>query len=186
MVLLKVVWKHHQFSSLRSLALVEILIVVTIVGTPPQTLPVSDSCLKDICNYRRIEEAMCIQTVFDTGSVTLEVTSTLCNSTCFNQIQFNATASSTFVDGGVEGSITFATGGGVNPAIGDEYTLTLRNATDVVGIGNASVPNVEFFQVVEQTEAFDLDPYSGIQGEQELVWVGRQGYIDAHVTCVVG
>ncbi|EIM82278.1 acid protease [Stereum hirsutum FP-91666 SS1] len=112
------------------------------IGTPPQTLP----------------------TVFDTGSVTLEVTSTLCASTCPNQTQFNASASSTFVDGGSESTIVFATGGGVNPAIGDEYTLTLRSATDTVGIGGVFVSDVEFFQVTEQTAAFGPDPYSGIQG----------------------
>ncbi|XP_006460834.1 hypothetical protein AGABI2DRAFT_192428 [Agaricus bisporus var. bisporus H97] len=111
------------------------------VGTPPQTLPM----------------------VFDTGSSTLEFASTLCEA-CSHQVQFDPTKSSTFVDGGAIRTITFATGGGVDPVIGDNYQLTLRNGTDTVSIGGLSAPDVSLFLVIDQTPKFDPNPYSGIQG----------------------
>ncbi|KAF9454017.1 acid protease [Macrolepiota fuliginosa MF-IS2] len=111
------------------------------VGTPPQTIPV----------------------VFDTGSDTLEFASTLCPE-CVNQVQFDPTKSSTFQDGGTTSTITFATGGGVDPVVGDNYQLTLRSAIDTVSVGGLTAPGVSLFLVTNQTSPFDIDPYSGIQG----------------------
>ncbi|KAK0225889.1 acid protease [Armillaria fumosa] len=110
------------------------------VGTPPQEITV----------------------VFDTGSRTLEFASTLCGS-C-NQAKFDPTHSSTFVDGRSTSSITFSTGVGVDPVVGANYRLTLRSATDTVSIGGFEVPNVSLFLITDQTPAFAIDPFSGIQG----------------------
>ncbi|EKM53998.1 uncharacterized protein PHACADRAFT_257547 [Phanerochaete carnosa HHB-10118-sp] len=112
------------------------------VGTPPQTISV----------------------VFDTGSQTLEFASTLCGSACANQVQFDPSESSTFVDGGSTGTITFATGVGVDPVVGNNWQLTLRNATDTVTVGGISVPDVSLFLITDQTPTFAPDPFSGIQG----------------------
>ncbi|KAI0692888.1 acid protease [Cytidiella melzeri] len=112
------------------------------VGTPPQNISV----------------------VFDTGSSTLEFASTLCGAPCSNQVQFDATKSSTFVDGKRETTITFGTGVGVDPVIGNNWQLTLRQATDTVTVGGISAPKVELFLITDQTPTFGPDPFSGIQG----------------------
>jgi hypothetical protein len=104
-----------------------------------------------------------LQVVFDTGSSTLEFASTLC-AACSNQVQFNPNASSTFQDGGRTSSITFSTGVGVDPVVGANYRLTLRSGTDTVSAGGLTVPNTDLFLVTDQTEKFDIDPFSGIQG----------------------
>ncbi|KAI0344662.1 acid protease [Trametopsis cervina] len=112
------------------------------VGTPPQTISV----------------------VFDTGSSTLEFASTLCGQACANQIQFDSTKSSTFVDSRRTSSITFGTGVGVDPVIGSNWRLTLREAKDTVTVGGISVSNVDLFLITGQTPTFAPDPFSGIQG----------------------
>jgi len=90
---------------------------------------------------------------------------TLCGRACSNQVQFDSSKSSTFVDGGTESSITFATGVGVDPVVGDNYKLDLRKATDTVSIGGLSATNISLFLITNQTPKFNIDPFSGIQGE---------------------
>ena len=80
-------------------------------------------------------------------------------------MKFDSSKSSTFVDGGRSTSITFATGVGVDPVIGNNWRLTLRSARDTVSIGTLSVPNVNLFLITNQTPTFGPDPFSGIQGK---------------------
>ncbi|KAF5351861.1 hypothetical protein D9756_007543 [Leucocoprinus leucothites] len=110
------------------------------VGTPPQTISV----------------------VFDTGSSSLEFASTLCAS-CSHQVQFNPDKSSTFRDGGRTSSITFSTGVGVDPVVGDNYRLTLRSATDTVSVGGLSAPSTALFLITDQTPTFNINPSVGFK-----------------------
>lgn len=102
--------------------------------------------------------------MFDTGSSTLEFASTLCGVACSNQIQFDASKSSTFVDLGRTSSITFATGVGVEPVVGADFRLNLLSARDTVSIGGLSAPDVSLFLITNQTAKFNIDPFSGILG----------------------
>jgi len=101
--------------------------------------------------------------VFDTGSSTLEFASTLCTS-CTSQVRFNSTKSSTFKDGGRTSTITFATGVGVDPVVGDNYQLELRTATDTVTVGGLVSKASSLYLITDQTPTFNIDPFSGIQG----------------------
>ncbi|OCH90671.1 acid protease [Obba rivulosa] len=113
------------------------------VGTPPQPIPV----------------------VFDTGSETLEFVSTQCGAPCGNQTAFDVSASSTYVAGNATVTLQFATGGGVDPVLSpEEYELTLLNGTDTLTIGGHTLPNQQIFTIINETEKFLTDPYSGIQG----------------------
>ncbi|PFH53799.1 hypothetical protein AMATHDRAFT_1026 [Amanita thiersii Skay4041] len=112
------------------------------VGTPPQVISV----------------------VFDTGSTSLEFASTLCGSACNNQVKFDPSESSTFVDTGRTSSITFSTGVGVDPVVGSNYRLTLRSGRDTVAIGSLKATNVDLFLITDQTPTFGIDPFSGIMG----------------------
>ena len=79
-------------------------------------------------------------------------------------MQFDSKKSSTFVDGKNAGTITFGTGVGVDPVIGNNWQLTLRSAKDTVSAGGISVPNVSLFLITNQTPTFAPEPFSGIQG----------------------
>jgi hypothetical protein len=77
------------------------------VGTPPQVrqlIHVGYLCLPGISSATQT-----ISVVFDTGSNTLEFASTLCGSPCDNQVKFNPTESSTFVDGNRTGCGSYPT-----------------------------------------------------------------------------
>jgi hypothetical protein len=90
---------------------------------------------------------------------------TQCGDTCSNQIQFDTSKSSTFEDGGSTTSISFSTGVGVDPVENDDYKLTLRSGSDVVSVGSLDAGQVSLFTITDQTPKFNVDPFSGIQGE---------------------
>ena len=91
----------------------------------------------------------------------------MCGQACSNQVQFDPSKSSTFVDGGAQSKIAFATGVGVDPVVDNDYVLDLRNATDTVSVGGLSATDIGLFLITNQTSKFDIDPFSGIQGESE-------------------
>ena len=92
---------------------------------------------------------------------------TLCGQACANQIKFDPSKSSTFVDGGAELSISFITGVGVDPVVDNDYTVDLRNGTDTVSVGGLTVTNTSLFLITNQTAKFSGDTFSGILGKSK-------------------
>lgn len=111
------------------------------VGTPPQPVSV----------------------VFDTGSQTLEFAETGCKS-CTQKGKFDPSKSSTFKRGTRKDTLPFATGVGVDPVVNNDYVLTVQSATDSVTVGGVTLDKVSLFTIIDQTEAFNVDPFLGIQG----------------------
>lgn len=89
---------------------------------------------------------------------------TACGTACSRQRQFVTSKSSTFVDGGRTSTITFGTGVGVDPVVGNNWQLSLRSSTDTVAVGGISVPKTSFFLITKQTPTFLPDPFDGIMG----------------------
>jgi len=128
-----------------------------LVGTPPQNVSV----------------------IFDTGSYTLEFTSTECGAPCADQPKVNTSLSSTYVGSDDITNITFTTGIGVDTLqYEDEYVLWLRAGHDTVTVGGISTLNVSLYTIINQTQAFDADPNSGIQGMGPFVTGFWQGLVD--------
>lgn len=136
------VWRHSRYDITIRSSISNETKEPRSVGTPPQTLGV----------------------VFDTGSTSLEFASTLCGSSCARQRKFDSSKSSTFTDGGRTQTITFGTGVGVDPVIGNNWQLSLRSATDVVSIGGLNAGRVSLFLITKQTPTFSPEPFDGIQG----------------------
>ena len=78
--------------------------------------------------------------------------------------QFDPSQSSTFLNGTQSTVITFGTGVGVTPVIGNNTQLSLQSGVDTVSIGGVSVKNASFFLITAQTEVFSIDPFDGIMG----------------------
>ncbi|KAJ3554025.1 hypothetical protein NM688_g3316 [Phlebia brevispora] len=111
---------------------------------------------------------------------------TLCGEPCANQIQFDPSESSTFVDGGETSTIIFATGVGVDPVIGDNWELTLRTAKDTVTVGEFSIPNVSLLLITDQTAPFAPDPFSGIQGMSPMATGFFEGLVEQGLPSLFG
>lgn len=90
---------------------------------------------------------------------------TLCGDACSNQVQFDPSKSTTFIDLGENSSIAFATGVGVDPVVNNDYVLELRSGSDTVSVGGYAVKNLDLFLITNQTAQFNIDPFSGIQGD---------------------
>ncbi len=65
------------------------------------------------------------------------------------------------MDLGTTATLTFETGVGVDPVVGDNYQLNLRGGTDTVSICGLEGRNVSLFLITNQTSTFDIDPFSG-------------------------
>ncbi|KAF8986459.1 acid protease [Cyathus striatus] len=92
--------------------------------------------------------------VFDTGSSTLEFTSTACGLECSNQVLFDPSKSKTFLDGGQSINVSFVTGGGVEP---------MRYRFDWW----PQCPGHRRTPYHASAPKLNLDPYSGIQDTHE-------------------
>jgi len=132
------------------------------VGTPPQEVSV----------------------VFDTGSYSLEFTSTQCGAPCANQPKFDTSKSSTYVDLHRTSRLVFETGIGVDPIQSDtEFVLDVLEGRDTVTVGGLSVPDVTLYTITNQTPAFSIDPFGGIQGMGSEASGFFQGLIDQGLPC---
>jgi imidazole glycerol phosphate synthase subunit HisF len=89
---------------------------------------------------------------------------TLCGQACANPVKFDPSKSSTFVDGGAQVNISFATGIGVDPVVDNDYTMNLRSGTDTVSIGGLTAANTSLFLITNQSSKFGMDPFSGVLG----------------------
>lgn len=70
------------------------------------------------------------------------------------------------MDYGQTTQISFETGIGVDPIESDsEFVLTLLEGQDTVTVGGLATPNIDLYTIIDQTAAFAIDPFSGIQGE---------------------
>ncbi|KAF7336875.1 Acid protease [Mycena venus] len=112
------------------------------LGTPPQNFTV----------------------VFDTGSFSLEVPGTACGAACANQHQFDPSLSSTFEDEQFNTTITFGTGIGVDPVVGNNWELWLSFVADILHVADMTIPFGGFFLITNQTSTFAPDPMDGIMG----------------------
>ena len=111
-----------------------------------------------------VQELLSLKVVFDTGSSTLEIPGILCGEPCKNQRSFNPSLSSTFINGSESNTITFGTGVGVTPVIGDNTQIDIQSAVDTISIGDLSVKNITFFLITNSTPVFAMDPFDGIMG----------------------
>ncbi|KAJ7746392.1 acid protease [Mycena metata] len=102
--------------------------------------------------------------VFDTGSVSLEVPGVACGAACANQRQFDPSKSSTFQDEDYNTTVTFGTGIGVDPVVGNNWEMDLAFVADVLVVGDINVPLGGFFLITNQTSTFLPDPFDGIMG----------------------
>ncbi|KAJ7045282.1 acid protease [Mycena alexandri] len=112
------------------------------LGTPPQNFTV----------------------VFDTGSFSLEVPGIACGAACAKQRQFDPSKSSTFQDQFENSTVTFGTGVGVDPVVGDNWEMDLASVADALVVGGLSIPFGGFFLITNQTPTFLPDPFDGIMG----------------------
>ncbi|KAI1794286.1 hypothetical protein LXA43DRAFT_1179489 [Ganoderma leucocontextum] len=102
-----------------------------------------------------------VSVVFDTGSQTLEFAETGCKS-CTQTGKFNPSKSSTFKRGTRKHTLPFATGVGVDPVVDNNYVLTIQSATDSATVGGITLDKVSLFTIIDQTAAFNVDPFLGI------------------------
>ena len=52
----------------------------------------------------------------------------------------------------------------MDPVVNNDYVLTIQSATDSVTVGGVTLDKVSLFTIIDQTEAFNVDPFLGIQG----------------------
>lgn len=95
------------------------------------------------------------------------------------------------MNGGVESSIAFSTGVGVDPVVNNDYVLDLVNGTDTVSVGGIAVKDLDLFLIIDQTPQFNIDPFSGIQGNMTVSnsiiprLTSIQGWGLSHQACLV-
>ncbi|KAJ7039610.1 acid protease [Mycena alexandri] len=83
---------------------------------------------------------------------------------CANQRQFAPSKSSTFQDQFFNSSVTFGTGIGVDPVVGNNWEMDLAFVADVLVVGDIAIPLGGFFLITNQAPTFLPDPFDGIMG----------------------